>query len=199
MRSGKVTDGMRSSKVNKERVALAVVVGQEPSPEGLGSLARSARESSGAVHSGTPATTASSVRETSTDLLSGIPDPEVAVRPTRRRFTEQYKQKIVREADACTEPGAVGSLLRREGLYSSLLGTWRRQRDERELQAFAPQKRGRKPAPVNPLAKPLAQSERENCHLKRQLKKAHLLLDLQKKVSEILGVSLEPKEKDETE
>lgn len=128
-----------------------------------------------------------------------VPDPEVSARPTRRRFTEQYKQKIVREADTCAESGAIGSLLRREGLYSSLLGTWRKQRDKRELQAFAPQKRGRKPAAVNPMAKQLAQEQRANRDLQRQLKKAHLMLDLQKKVSELLGISLEPMPSEENE
>ena len=132
-------------------------------------------------------------------MLSEVPDTEVSERPTRRRFTAQYKQRIVRAADACTQPGEIGSLLRREGLYSSLLGTWRKQRDEREVSALAPQKRGRKSEPVNPLAKQLAQVEREKRELERQLKKAHLLLDLQKKVSEILGISLETKEKPETE
>lgn len=130
---------------------------------------------------------------------SNFPDPEVSVRPARRRFTAAYKQRIVREADACTEPGAIGSLLRREGLYSSVLSSWRRQRDERERSALAPQKRGRKSEPVNPLAKKLAQVEREKRDLERRLKKAHLLLDLQKKVSEILGVSLDPTEKVESE
>ncbi len=194
-----MTNGMRSSKVTKERTVLAVVAGQARSTEGLGSLSRSDREPSGGAHSGTPTTTASSARETSPGVLSGVPDPEVSERPTRRRFTAQYKQKIVREADACTEPGEIGSLLRREGLYSSLLGTWRKQRDTRELSALGPQKRGRKSEPVNPLAKQLAQVEREKRELERQLKKAHLLLDLQKKVSEILGISLEEREKTATE
>lgn len=189
---------MGSRKATRERAGLAVVGTRSRKTEERGSGERSDVEPSGEGRSGEPPTALPS-EESSPQVGTFVPDPEVSVRPTRRRFTEQYKQKILREVDACTESGAIGSLLRREGLYSSLLGTWRRQRDERELQALAPQKRGRKPASVNPLAKPLAKSERENRDLKRQLKKAHLLLDLQKKVSEILGISLEPKEKDETE
>ena len=84
----------------------------------------------------------------------GRPDPEVPVKARRRRFSAQYKKKILEEADACKgKPGAVGALLRREGLYSSHLATWRKQREKAELDGLAPKKRGRKAKPVNPLAR----------------------------------------------
>jgi len=79
------------------------------------------------------------------------PDPEVPEKPTRRRFTAEYKLRILRLADACTEPGSVGALLRREGLYSSHLTAWRRQRERDVLDGLTPKKRGRKVAERNPL------------------------------------------------
>ena len=190
---------MRTNRARITQPDLAVVGVPERRARELDVVERSGTEAGERDRSGGTPTTASPPEEAPPGLASSVPDPEVSVRPTRRRFTAKYKQRIVREADACTEPGAIGSLLRREGLYSSLLGTWRRQRDQRDLAALAPQKRGRKTEPVNPLAKKLAQVEREKRTLERQLKKAHLLLDLQKKVSEILGISLEPKGEDETE
>ena len=89
------------------------------------------------------------------------PDPEVVEKKARRRFTAQYKLRILEEADACTASGQIGGLLRREGLYFSNLTTWRRQRDEGQLRALSPKKRGRKQKPKNPLAERVAQLERE--------------------------------------
>ena len=91
------------------------------------------------------------VRETS----SAAPDPEVTARHARRRFTTHYKLEILRKADACTRPGQLGALLRKEGLYSSLLVTWRRQRED----GLTPKKRGRKGTPVCPQLKKLEQSD----------------------------------------
>ncbi|MBC7322896.1 MAG: transposase, partial [Acetomicrobium sp.] len=105
----------------------------------------------------------------------------------RRTFTAAYKLRILEEADACNKPGEIGALLRREGLYSSNLTTWRRQRDEGLLQALSPKKRGRRPTPVNPLARRLAELERENQKLRDQIKKAHTIIEVQKKISELLG------------
>jgi len=125
-------------------------------------------------------------------------DPEVIEKPARRQFTAQYKMEILEKADSCTGiPGAIGSLLRREGLHSSNLRDWRRLRREGLLNVLGAQKRGRKPAYDHPLARRLAQVEREKRCLERRLKKMELLLDLQKKVSEALGISLEPTEADE--
>jgi transposase-like protein len=77
-------------------------------------------------------------------------DVQVAAKPQRRRYTAEYKRRILKEADACTAPGTIGALLRREGLYSSLLVEWRRARGRGELAALTPQTRGRKPRPVDP-------------------------------------------------
>ena len=117
------------------------------------------------------------------------PDPRVPEKPARRRFSAAYKLDVLREADACTEPGQVGELLRRHGLYSSHLTTWRRERDLGALERLD-KKRGRKPQPRNPLAGRVAELERENRRLSRRLKQAEVVIDVQKKVSEILGIPL---------
>lgn len=106
---------------------------------------------------------------------------EVLEKPVRRRFTVQYKAKILAEADACTEAGQLGELLRREGLYSSHLTTWRRQRDKGALAGLTPKQRGRKARPKNPLADEVAQLQRENKRLQDQLRQAELIIDVQKK------------------
>jgi transposase len=125
------------------------------------------------------------VRETS----AAAPDPEVTARHARRRFTTHYKLEILRKADAC-RPGQLGALLRKEGLYSSLLLTWRRQRED----GLTPKKRGRKGKPVDPRLKKL---EHENRRLTRRLQKAEALLAFQKKVSELLQIPLKPFVSDE--
>jgi transposase-like protein len=119
-----------------------------------------------------------------------IPSPEVAEKPTRRRFTAEYKLRILAEADACSEPGMLGELLRREGLYSSHLSTWRRHRDEGVLAGLTPKRRGRKANPKNPLADENERLRRENQRLKEQLRQAELIIDVQKKVSEMLDIPL---------
>lgn len=123
-------------------------------------------------------------------------DPEVPEKAQRRRYSAEYKLRILREADAC-EAGQVGSLLRREGLYWSTLQTWRRQRDEGTIEGLSARKRGRKPAPRSPLAGKVHELERENRRLRRKVQRAEILLDIQKKASELLGISLASLEKDE--
>lgn len=118
-------------------------------------------------------------------------DPEVQEKKFRRKFTAKYKLEILEKADACTQPGELGVLLRREGLYSSNLTTWRRQREQGLLDAMSPRKRGRKKAEKNPLAQEVARLQRENEKLKNKLRKAETIIDVQKKVSEILGISQE--------
>ena len=118
------------------------------------------------------------------------PSPEVLERAVRRRFTVEYKLRILAEADACSEPGMLGELLRREGLYSSHLLTWRRQRDEGALAGLTPKRRGRKAKPKNPLADENRRFRRENERLKEQLRQAELIIDVQKKVSEMLNIPL---------
>jgi len=124
----------------------------------------------------------------------GVPDPEVAAKPKRRRFSAEYRLRIVREADACEEPGEIGALLRREGLYSSQLVLWRRQRDAGALEGLRTKKRGPKAKAVDPRLKRL---ERENARLKRKLEQAETIIGIQKKVAGILGIPLRTSEPDE--
>jgi transposase-like protein len=118
--------------------------------------------------------------------LVDVPDPEVAEKKPRRRFTAKYKLRILHEADNCTESGQLGALLRREGLYSSNLTTWRRQREKGILSGLTPKKRGRKNKPKNPLADQVARLEKENTKLRLKLKQAETIIDVQKKVSQML-------------
>ncbi len=118
------------------------------------------------------------------------PSSEVLEKPVRRRFTVEYKARILAEAEACTQPGLLGELLRREGLYSSHLATWRRQRDEGVLAGLTPKRRGRRAKAKNPLAGEVARLQRENQRLKEQLRQAELIIDVQKKVSEMLNIPL---------
>jgi transposase-like protein len=121
----------------------------------------------------------------------GRPDPEVTEMPTRRKFTAEYKLRILAEVDACTHPGEVGALLRREGLYSSHLTRWRKKRRAGALGALAPEKRGPKPAPENPFTKRVAELERECARLRKKLEAAETIIEIQKKVSGLLGINSE--------
>ena len=112
-------------------------------------------------------------------------DPEVVPKATKRRYTAEYKRQILQEYEACTEPGARGALLRREGLYSSNITNWRRQRERGALAGLAVQKRGPK---VDAHAVENAQLRRENERLKKRLEQAELIIDVQKKVSQLLGI-----------
>jgi len=149
----------------------------------------------------TNTTTGVSVMEAKqgTILQQGVvrPDPEVSEKPTRRRFTAEYKLRILRLADACTEPGSIGALLRREGLYSSHLTTWRRQREEGALDGLKPKKRGRKVTERNPLLPELERLRRENEQLAQRLKQAELIIEVQKKVSQMLEIPLGTPKSDE--
>ena len=122
------------------------------------------------------------------------PDPEVVATPTRRRFTAEDKLRILKLADACTASGSLGALLRSEGLYASNLTTWRRQRTEGVLSALTPQKRGRKASARHPLRAENETLRQENARLSTRLKQAELIIDVQKKVSQILGLPLETPE-----
>ena len=129
-------------------------------------------------------------RTESTEKKPATPSTEVQEKPERRRFAAEYKLRILAETDACTEVGQVGELLRREGLYSSLLSTWRKQREEGVLAGLTPKRRGRKAKPKNPLAEKMTRLERENERLKTKLRQAELVIDVQKKVSEVLNIPL---------
>ena len=134
---------------------------------------------------------------TEESLMICPPDPEVPEKKPRRKFTARYKLRILEEAEACTKPGQIGLLLRREGLYSSNLSTWKRQKEKGLLDALSPKKRGRKEKEKNPLSQRVAELERENKRLKGKLKKAETIIEVQKKISEILGISQPPIEEEE--
>ena len=115
------------------------------------------------------------------------PDPEVVAKPQRRSYTAEYKLRILREAEAAAVTrGAVGALLRREGLYSSLLAYWRRERAQGMREALTPQKRGPK-SKRNPMAEEMQKLQRQNTRLNEELRKAHIIIDVQKKVAALLG------------
>ena len=118
---------------------------------------------------------------------SGASDPEVSAKAARRQFAAAYKRRILAEADKCG-PGVIAALLRREGLYSSHLTAWRRQREAGELAGLEPRKRGKKPAPRNPLAEELASLQKENLRLQKRLRQAEAIIEVQKKLCEILGL-----------
>jgi transposase-like protein len=129
----------------------------------------------------------------------GAVDPEVTEKPQRRRFSAEYKLRVLRMADACTKPGEIGALLRREGLFSSHLTGWRQQRDRGVFDAMAPKKRGRKRKPNDPLVRENAQLRREKAMLERKLRQAETIIEVQKKISEILGIPLKTPEPDESD
>ena len=123
-------------------------------------------------------------------LGPGRPSTEVTEKAKRRRFSAEYKRRILREAAACTEKGELGALLRREGLYSSHLASWRRQAERGELAGLAPKKRGPKAKPVDPRDKEIARLKRELAKVERRAEVAEALVEVQKKVSEMLGIAL---------
>ena len=120
------------------------------------------------------------------------PDPQVPEKPTRRRFTASYKLQVLQQADACNKLGDIGRLLRREGLYSSHLTSWRRQREKGSLDGLTPNKRGRKAAKCNPLLPEVERLRKENEQLTNRLKQAQLIIEVQKKVSLLLGIPPPP-------
>ena len=129
-------------------------------------------------------------RRATGDTSSGAmpPDPEVAATAKRRRFSGAEKRRILLEADRCTKPGEIGALLRREGIYSSMLATWRKQRGQAERAALAPQKRGPKPDAALAERRRVDQLERENARLRGKLERAQVIIDVQKKLCTLLGL-----------
>lgn len=122
--------------------------------------------------------------------LLALPSPEVREHAQRRRFSAEYKRRILKEVDTARQPGQIGAILRREGLYSSTIQNWRRQRERAELESLNPKKRGRRPTQAAVLAARYKDIERENRKLQKRLKHAELLLDIQKKISELTGIPL---------
>lgn len=122
-----------------------------------------------------------------------VEDVEVSAKARRRRFTAKEKLRILKLAEACTEVGELGAMLRREGIYSSSLASWRRARDVGELSALGPKKRGPKPVVPDARDKKIAELERTAAKAEARAKKAEALVELQKKISELMGIQL-PKE-----
>jgi transposase len=149
---------------------------------------------------GVPPTTAAATRPGGPGAGNGtpMPDPAVPERPVRRRFTAEYKIRILREADRSTGPGQLGALLRREGLYSSHLNTWRQQREQGTLAGLAPKRRGPKPKPNAPLIAENERLIRENQRLTAKLRQAEAIIEVQK-LSEVLGIPLPPPESNGSE
>lgn len=123
-----------------------------------------------------------------------MPKTEVMAKAKRKQFSAAEKLRILREVDACQGSGEIGALLRREGIYSSYLTTWRRQRERGELDGLAPQKRGPKP---DPQAIEIERLRRENARLQERLRQAELIIDVQKKVAWMLGETTEAPEQDD--
>ncbi len=129
--------------------------------------------------------------------LASRPDPEVVAKAKRRTYTAEYKQRILAEAEAAAIPGGVGALLRREGLYSSLLAYWRRERADGIREALTPRKRGPK-SKRHPMDEEIQKLRRQNARLTEDLRKAELIIDVQKKVAALLGRAIpdaDPEEK----
>ena len=160
------------------------------SSKGNGAASRSSAEE--------PPPSPASANQVREDAPSAPPS-EVVERPQRRQFTAEYKQRILREVEealASGEQGAVGKLLRREGLFSSLVSSWRAARDRGELAGLTPKKRGRKPS-RNPLTAENERLQRHNAHLEKELEKARIVISVQKKLSRLLGLPIadDPEEK----
>lgn len=127
-----------------------------------------------------------------TGVMGPVREVEVLAKAERRRFTLEYKRRVLQEADACTKPGELGALLRREGLYSSHLAAWRAARARGELSGLSPKKRGPKAKLQHPDAKRILRLERENRRLRARAERAEALVELQKKVAALLGNELPP-------
>jgi transposase len=167
----------RARRKKEEMNSLGVVL----SPEVLAGAERSEGERS------EPQRSAAAVKTGGGAGLASRPNPEVVAKAKRRIFTAEYKLRILQEAEAAAgKRGGIGMLLRREGLYSSLLATWRRERSSGILEALTPQKRGPK-SKRNPLEEENLKLQRQNARLTEELRKAHIIIDVQKKVAALLG------------
>jgi transposase-like protein len=167
----------RARKKKADMNSLGVVL----SPGGLAGAERSEGERS------EPQRSAASAKAGADAVTRARPDPEVVAKPKRRTYTAEYKQRILAEAEAVAATrGGLGALLRREGLYSSLLTYWRRERAKGVLEALTPQKRGPK-SKRNPMEEEVQKLLRQNARLSEDLRKAHIIIDVQKKVAALLG------------
>ncbi len=161
------------------------------SPGALAGAERSAGERS------EPQRSAAAAKAGVDAVLASRPDPEVVAKPKRRTYTAEYKQHILQEAEAAAATrGGVGALLRREGLYSSLLYVWRRERANSIREALTPQKRGPK-SQRHPREEENQKLRRQNARLAEDLRKAHIIIDVQKKVAALLGHPLPEQDPEE--
>jgi transposase-like protein len=166
----------RKKKEEMNGISLGVV-----SSEALAGAERSGGERS------EPQRSAAAAKAGADAGLASRPNPEVVAKAKRRIFTAEYKLRILQEIEAVADRrGGIGALLRREGLYSSLLATWRRERAAGILEALTPQKRGPK-SKRNPLQEENLKLQRQNARLTEDLRKAHIIIDVQKKVAALLG------------
>jgi transposase len=133
-------------------------------------------------------------QNTNGKVRESMPETEVVEKAKRRQYTAEYKLRILQEVEACKEKGEIGALLRREGLYSSLIYKWREQRNRGSLEGLAAHKRGPK---ADVRAVEFARLKRENERLRKRLERAELIIDVQKKVAQMLGVALEEQDLDE--
>ena len=128
--------------------------------------------------------------ETIVDMPAAAPETEVVAKAQRRRFSAEYKRRILKEADRCTRAGEIGALLRREGLYSSALTAWRAARERGALVGLTAKKRGPWATRVDPRDRTIAAQERELAQWKARAQRAEALVEIQKKFSEMVGVPL---------
>jgi transposase len=171
-----------SSRARKKKTAMnGNSLGVVLSPGGLAVAERSGGERSEPQRSGATG------KPGADSGAASRPDPEVVAKAKRRTYTAEYKQRILEEAEAAAATrGAVGALLRREGLYSSLLATWRRERASGIREALTPQRRGPK-SKRNPFEEENQKLRRQNARLTEDLRKAQIIIDVQKKVAALLG------------
>jgi len=163
---------------------------EDLSPSALGATERSEAERSETERSG------AAPKAEADPTGAARPDPEVVAKAKRRRFTAKYKQEILAKADAAgSDPGAIGALLRRERLYSSHLVAWRRQREARIREGLEPRKRGPK-SKRDPVADENLKLRRENERLTEKLRKAELIIDVQKKLAALLGAPIPPMDRE---
>lgn len=151
----------------------------------------------------TPATVPAAAKQNPSTVVPAATgaDPEAGTPPRRRTFSAREKLRILTAADeaaASGEPGAIGAILRREGIYSSMLGEWRRQRDGGAIKGLTPCRRGPQPEPVNPLDGEVVCLRRENASLKNRLARAEQIMEVQKKLSEMLAIPLKTAIDDES-
>lgn len=164
--------------------------------DGRGPLALVEPREGGGGERSEPQPTGRGATSAESELSKGArPDPEVVPQAKRRRFSAKYKLRILKKTDACTEPGEISTILRCEGLYSSHLTNWRKQREEGSLNGLAPKKRGPRPDPDREMIKRIAKLEKENVRLADKLEKAELIIDVQKKVARLLGTE-QPEDRD---